>query len=261
MTAQPDAMEIIYTTREEWLQAAVGMFRGTIARIMDADPDMQLAIGIPDDVLVGVGFPFGCGPESASVRAVTYIRGCTGAGVPQVFMCPTYEDEFTILCILLHELIHVSDDCESGHRGFFVTVAKALGLRAPFTTATATPTHPDGGPDEFLTLELQDMMIQLGRYPHHAMDIDVLTGAKLPMGVKLPVGPDGEPIPTDITLVAGKRRRVTSAEPRQRSRWFKFGCANDECALSGKWSGQFTRSVVALATPICPACHEELAAR
>lgn len=253
MTAQPETPAIKYRTREEWLQAAVAMFRPTLTRILADDPEMQLAFGIPDDVLVGVGFPFGTGPESASIRAVTYIRGCTIDGVPQIFMCPTYDDGFTVLKVLLHELIHVADDCESGHRGFFVSVGKALGLTPPFTTST---------PDEFLTMELQDMLTQLGAYPHHAMDIDVLTGAKLPAGVKAPVDPAGDPVGGDalITIAGGKRRRVTSAGPRQTSRWFKFMCTNDECAVNGKFSGRFTRSVVELAAPICPMCRTDLTA-
>jgi hypothetical protein len=167
-------------------------------------------------------------------------------------MCPTYDDGFTVLKVLLHELIHVSDDCESGHRGFFVKVGRALGLMSPFTTAT---------PNEFLTLELSDMLTQLGAYPHHAMDIDLLTGAKLPRGVKAPVGPNSDPIETLITIVGGKRKRVTSAGPRQTSRWFKYACTNSECATGGKWSGRFTRGVVELAHPICAVCYEKLTAQ
>jgi hypothetical protein len=44
-----------------------------------------------------------------------------------------------VLRTLTHELVHVSDDCASGHRGTVATRAKALGMVGSMTSSEAGP--------------------------------------------------------------------------------------------------------------------------
>ena len=64
-----------------------------------------------------------------------------------------------MLRTLAHELVHVSDDCASGHRGTFAARAKALGLVGQMTSSEAGPV---------LTAELCTLAAVLGGVPARA---------------------------------------------------------------------------------------------
>lgn len=152
-----DEARRVYTpqpTREAWLLLAIDHLRPTFSAIA-----RQLPIG----TRVSVGHPLGsrraigqCFPSRAAVD-----------GRHQVFISPRLDDPIEVLAVLIHELVHVVDDCRSGHRGQFSSIAKALGLVGPMTSTSASPQ---------LEARLQRLAVRLGTYPHAALGI--ASGAK-----------------------------------------------------------------------------------
>lgn len=81
-------------------------------------------------------------------------------GVNEVQISPEKDDPVQVLGILLHEMVHASDDGESGHKGYFRRTAQALGLEGKMTATTI-------GAD--LRVKLQHIADDLGPYPHAAL--------------------------------------------------------------------------------------------
>jgi len=65
-----------------------------------------------------------------------------------------------VLDVLLHEMIHASDDGASQHKGYFRTTALALGLTGKMTATVA---------GDALRVKLQALADELGPYPHAAL--------------------------------------------------------------------------------------------
>jgi hypothetical protein len=59
------------------------------------------------------------------------------------------------------QLIHVPAGPNARHKGAFVTIAKAIGFKAPWTTTPATPE---------LIERLNGLVVNLGPYPYAAID-------------------------------------------------------------------------------------------
>jgi len=120
-------MNQIHETRESWMQAAINVFRETF-EIIDAT--------LPEKIHVSVGLPdrkYGKGSEAIGQ---CWPKSRSEDGINHVFICPTISDPVQVLNILVHELIHVSDDCKSGHRGHFARCKSDLGLGGKCTSTT-----------------------------------------------------------------------------------------------------------------------------
>lgn len=237
---EPTAPTFKYATREEWLNAAITAFRPTFERLINGTDSLDTVYGIPEDTRVSVGFGYASRGQCAkNIAGQTWSRLTTEDNSPAVFVSPLIADPILVLATLVHELIHVALDCEDGHTKRFRTMAIALGLEAPLTCVV---------PGELLKMELEALSEFLGPYPHAAIDIDVKVGI-----VPRPVGPDGEPIgqPEFKKLYVGPKPQV--------SRWIKCLCMNEACVLAGRFHGRFSRTVIEIAHPICPACHQPLA--
>jgi hypothetical protein len=140
-------------TREQWLHEAIDLLSGSFDAI---------GVTLPTEIHVSVGLPNGKG----SGKGNHTIGECwptkrSEDGKNHVFICPTVSDPVEVLNILCHELIHVSDDCVSGHRGHFVRVMKDLGL-----DGKATATTP-GEMETVFTLISE----ALGPFPHAALNV------------------------------------------------------------------------------------------
>ena len=81
----------------------------------------------------------------------------------EVFINPSIDNSFQALDILCHELCHVADRNESGHKGRFVRIARGIGLVGKPTQCLAGST---------LKGKLDTIINLLGDYPHGAIDID-----------------------------------------------------------------------------------------
>lgn len=186
-------------TRESWLEAAIDVFR---------DQFKDAGYPIPKKVHVSVGFSYGARSESKKIMGVTYSRHMSKDGVPHVFVSPELGDTFDVLETLLHELVHVADDCESGHRGRFVDIAKSVGLTRPWTYTPSTPA---------VQAELLVLAAELGEYPH---------GVLTPRRVSLPTTAGGVTT-VDSSLVPIK---FTSGPDKQKTYMKKYGCVH--CGFS-----------------------------
>ena len=70
---------------------------------------------------------------------------------------PNQDDSLRVLDVLVHELIHAIDDCQSGHGAPFRRIALAVGLTGKMTATVASPE---------LEEKLKVILEKLGEYPH-----------------------------------------------------------------------------------------------
>jgi hypothetical protein len=138
-----------FSTREEWLVAAVAKLSDLFAAIGETVPAVR----------VSVGWPGGRGSKNA-VIGQCWATAASADKVAQLFVSPVLADATRVLDVLSHELVHAIDDCQSGHKGRFTKVAKALGLEGKMTATVAGAT---------LKAQLDEIAAELGAYPHAAL--------------------------------------------------------------------------------------------
>jgi len=107
---------------------------------------------------VSVGFPSG---RQNNVLAQCWKKEASADGHTEIFVTPTCSDSLEILASLTHELIHYSDNCESGHQHHFARVARAVGLEGRLTATVAGDALRD---------VLQSYIDLLGPIPHGKLD-------------------------------------------------------------------------------------------
>jgi len=138
-----------FQTREEWLVAAVAALAPLFSALEETLPEVR----------VSVGWPGGNGRKN-SVIGQCWSTKVAADSVSQLFISPVLDDAVRVLDVLAHELIHAIDDCQSGHKGRFAKIAKALGLTGKMTATVA-------GDD--LKAKLEEIAAELGAYPHAAL--------------------------------------------------------------------------------------------
>lgn len=144
----------IYSTREEWLNAALGLV------IMDASMLFQ----VPDKIRVSTGFP---STRATSVKS-TSIGQCwkpsaSNDQTTEIFVSPILSQPEEVLAVLVHELGHAINFM-SGHEGHgkeFRAYAKGIGLTGPMTNTV---------PNATLSTRLQEFAQMLGPYPHASLN-------------------------------------------------------------------------------------------
>jgi hypothetical protein len=155
-------------TREQWLERAVLKLRPILDEVKDAfhEEDEADSRDLPA-VRVSVGWPSrnGLGKKSKTIGQCWKSKVATD-GLPQIFISPLLGgsvrgDVIEMLGVLLHELIHAWDDCESGHKGRFVRTIRAIGLEGKPTATTV-------GAD--LAERLNAVIEELGDYPHATLN-------------------------------------------------------------------------------------------
>jgi hypothetical protein len=140
-------------TREQWLTLALHKHIAPLVKAAGAT--------VPADALVSVGWP---GGGSARKRiGECWTRAMSSKKVNEIFISPKISDKpLLMLDILLHESIHASDDCKSGHKGHFFRTAKAVGLTGKMTSTVA-------GPE--LAAKLKAIFKKLPKITHSKLDI------------------------------------------------------------------------------------------
>lgn len=138
-----------FETREAWLMTAVENFREIFTEKTGEE--------IPDKVRVSTGWT-----KRARKGSIgwTWISGAAEDKVNNVFISPEIDNSVEVLSVLLHELIHVVDDCQHGHTGAFKQMWAALGFTGKATCST---------PGEELRDHLEAMTVLMGDYPHAKM--------------------------------------------------------------------------------------------
>jgi hypothetical protein len=138
-----------FETREEWLNAAAALLSDMIAEKTDLKPASR--------ILVSAGWP-------RRDRGGKVIGQCypskTSMGVNHVFISPTQSSPTRVLDVLLHELVHAADDCQSAHKGPFTKAIRSLGLEGKPTATVA---------GKELTTTLKGLVKELGPYPHSVL--------------------------------------------------------------------------------------------
>lgn len=142
--------------REQWLTSAALFLQENVIK-----PSLPADHVIPYPFRVSVGFP----PRT---RANTRIIGvCIKAQASadlhnEIFINPQIDNSVEILEVLVHELIHQADNCESGHKNFFARTARKVGLIGHLTATKASP--------ELLEV-FKRMIDYIGAIPHAKIDL------------------------------------------------------------------------------------------
>lgn len=141
-------------TREAWLLQAASLLRGLFEEKGMRVPNFLVSVGIP-----------------ATSRRGSAVGQCwrttaSGNGVNQVFVSPVLADAVEVMDTLVHEMVHVLDNCEHGHGKEFKKIATRVGLVGKMREASA---------GEPLRLRLQEMAAELakaiGPYPHSPLNL------------------------------------------------------------------------------------------
>lgn len=145
-----DKIDARDATREAWLMAAIEELKPLLK---------QVGAVVPEKVSVSVGF---AAKNVRKTLGVCFPTAATNGGVSHLFVSPMIEDAVKVLEVLVHELIHASDDCKSGHNGHFAKCARAVGLEGKLTATHA---------GEDLRTVLADIAKELGAYPHTKLNL------------------------------------------------------------------------------------------
>ena len=141
-----------FSERETWLTEGADQILSDIFK-NEADniPKYRVACGYPPR------------HRGGKVMGVCINASVSNDETFEVFINPSIEDGLTALDILTHELVHVVDMNESGHKGNFVRIARKIGLEGK-------PTECRAGYK--LSKELKSISDRLGKYPHGSIGID-----------------------------------------------------------------------------------------
>lgn len=174
-----------HSTREAWLEAAA---------VELTDLAKQLGgFGVPR-VRVSVGFPK---TRKKDVVGECFATLAASDAVSQIFVHPKVDDPVKVLGILMHELIHASDDGASGHKGEFIVRSKAVGMVKPWTAC---------GVSDELRVALVAIADELGEWPHAALNtIDLGNNKKQTTRMIKAVCPSAEHEPEYIIRMSRKQ--------------------------------------------------------
>lgn len=157
--AQSASLMVRPQTREQWLELAVLKLRPLFDEIDVTLPKVRVSVGWPSRGGVGT---------KKKVIGQCWKASVASDNVSQLFISPVLGSDgrdavemIKLLGVLVHELIHAADDCESGHRGAFAKTAKAIGLTGKMTATTV---------GEELAGRLGYVLAELGPYPHAALN-------------------------------------------------------------------------------------------
>lgn len=209
-------------SREDWLNAAAVII---IANKFDTLEYLQdYKWPVPYRISVGhiPGTKIGSNVLGCNIQSIA-----SATGHCEIFITPYGDDSLKILGILAHELIHASDDNQSGHatHGHFGKVARGIGLEGPLTATTAGP--------ELVELFTQ-IIDALGKIPHGAINL---------------LGGHDEAGPTTGGKGKASPRPSTGGKAPQTGRMKKVACP--DCGFNFR----ATRSNIDLMTRMtCPAC-------
>ena len=140
-----------FSERETWLTEGADQILSDIFPSTTKLPKYRVACGYPPR------------HRGGKVRGVCINASVSNDETFEVFINPSIEDGFEALDVLTHELVHVSDRNESGHKGNFVRIARMIGLEGK-------PTECKAG--RILAKQLREIVERLGKYPHGSIGLD-----------------------------------------------------------------------------------------
>lgn len=156
--------------REEWLNELTQALRPVF---------QEIGHPLPDKLRVSCGWPSKGGlSKKKRVVAQCWYSDASADGTTEVFVSPFRADGHVVAEDLAHELCHAANGKACGHKGEFITVAKALGFTAPWKETPASPA---------LAERLHAMADAVGPYPHATLDsmATEASGGDKPGGTRL----------------------------------------------------------------------------
>jgi len=134
-----------HEARETWLKAAaVELYAGLFAEAgVPTPPKYRVSCGWPHRSSTAIGQ---CFPSAMSLDSTA-----------EIFISPELDDAEQVSHVLIHEMVHASDDCLNGHRRAFAKWARAVGLEGKLTATTPGPQ---------LASLIEVLIKRLGPYPH-----------------------------------------------------------------------------------------------
>lgn len=140
-----------FNTREEWLEAAVGLMKPRFKSAGFSVPNIHVSVGWPSSRGVSAKRPAlgECWDKSAAEDKI-----------PHVFISPRLDDvtgEQGVVSVLVHEVVHGAVGCKCGHKGAFKKCAVTVGLEGKMTSTYA---------GKELMEDIKDWAKKLGEFPH-----------------------------------------------------------------------------------------------
>lgn len=143
----------VEVTREAWLLAAIEALRPLFRDLEKQVPyRVQVSTGWAKRPGKGIGW--------------CYAGTVTDDQATPIFISPELDPEkpVEILGVVLHEMVHAADNCESKHKGWFARTIRTLGLEGK-PTATVVPDEGE------LRTTLEAIAFHLGPYPHVRLNL------------------------------------------------------------------------------------------
>src|SRR3954469_2142920 len=117
-------------TREDWLLDAYEALRLWFKE--------RAGLALPEMIRLSAGFGYGAKAENKILLGQAWATWKAKDKVNQVFVSPEVADPIEVLEIMVHELVHVVDDCTHKHGKEFKTIAVAVGLTGRMTEVHVT---------------------------------------------------------------------------------------------------------------------------
>lgn len=159
---------IRYTTREQWLEAAVEYYRQSFA---------NAGKPLPDKVRVAIGFPSKGGIAKRRTLGQCWKPEAAEDSIVQIYINPTITEvggRAGILATLVHELIHACGIFNHGAE--FREMMRKLGLEGKPTSTVAS---------EELQHDFEDIISELGECPHSPLTGNVKTSGQKKDGTRM----------------------------------------------------------------------------
>jgi hypothetical protein len=144
-----------HQTREEWLEAAVKITEPLFTGAGYKVPKVRVTCGWPSR-----------GGLSQKKRTIGQCWDTTASSdkIHQIFISPWLDDpvdDFGVLPVLIHEVVHAVVGIAEGHNKVFGKCARAVGLAGKLTATTGSPE---------LLEKCKGYVKTLGKYPHAKLD-------------------------------------------------------------------------------------------
>ena len=209
-------------TREEWLTRLINVLRSRFEQIGHPIPvQLRVTCGWPSKAALGrhqrrVGE---CWSPKASADQTT-----------EIFISPSLGEAIEAAKTLVHELVHAGG--ARGHRRSFSRVAKAIGLRRPWTSTSASPE---------LTERLNALISEIGPYPHAQLGRPMFPSPESPEERE-----DLDDIENPKELEETEENDLCGPARKDTTRMHKVVCAS--CGYTVRTSAKW----IATGLPTCP---------
>lgn len=147
-------MKTKYSTREDWMVAAVDLMAGLFEKVGYKVPTVRVSCGWPSSGGLG---------QKRKTLGQHWPPEASADNKSQIFISPWLEnkDVMGVLPVLIHEVVHAVVGNDAKHGKVFRKCAEAVGLEGKMTSTVA---------GEELMEKISKWQTVLGEYPHGKLD-------------------------------------------------------------------------------------------